>query len=82
MTMMAHYDLELHQMNVKIAFPNENLEKEVYVDQSEHFPVKGKKHMMCKLKSQYTDLNKFFDNDILSSMIPSLEQIDLFAFLC
>jgi len=37
-------------MDVKIAFLNGNLEEEVYMDQAEDFWVKGKGHMVCKLK--------------------------------
>ena len=50
MNLMAHYDLELHQIEVKIIFLNWNLEEEVYMDQLEGFSIKGKGHMMCKLK--------------------------------
>ena len=50
MPLVAHYDLELHQINVKIAFLNEDLEEDVYMDQPVEFIEEGKKHMVCKLK--------------------------------
>ena len=50
MALVAHYDLELHQMDAKTAFLNDNLEKEVYMDQLEGFSLKGKEDMVCKLK--------------------------------
>jgi len=50
MTLAAHYDLELHQMNVKTAFLNGGLEEDVYMDQPVGFTEEGKEHMMCKLK--------------------------------
>lgn len=31
MALVVHYDLELHQMDVKAAFLNENLEKSLYI---------------------------------------------------
>jgi len=50
MALVSHYDLELHQMDVKIAFLNENLEEEVYMDQPEGFSIEEKEYMVCKLK--------------------------------
>jgi len=46
MTLVARYDLELHQMNVKTVFLNENLDEDIYIDQ----PEGGKEHQACKLK--------------------------------
>jgi len=50
MALVAHYDLELHQMDVKTAFLNEDLEEDVYMDQPVGFSEEGKEHMVCKLK--------------------------------
>ncbi|KAA0040148.1 UBN2 domain-containing protein [Cucumis melo var. makuwa] len=50
MALVAHYDLELHQMDVNTVFLNENLDEEVFMDQPEGFMVEGKEHMVCKLK--------------------------------
>ena len=58
MALVAHYDLELHQMDVKTAFLNGNLEEEIYMDQSEGFSVKGKEHMVCKLKKSIYGLQQ------------------------
>ena len=49
MTLIAHYDLVLHQIDVS-TFLNENLDEEVFMDQPEDFIVEQKEHMMCKLK--------------------------------
>ena len=50
MALVAHYDLELHQMDVKTAFLNGDLEEDVYMDQLMGFAEEGKEHMVCKLK--------------------------------
>jgi len=50
MALVAHYDLKLHQMDVKTAFLNGDLEDDVYMDQPVGFTKEGKEHMVCKLK--------------------------------
>lgn len=37
-----HYDLELHQMKIKITFHNSSLDKDVYMVLSEGFEKVGK----------------------------------------
>ena len=50
MALVAHFDLELHQMNVKTTFLNGSLEEEVYMDQPEGFIIDGKENKVCLLK--------------------------------
>ena len=50
LSITAYYDYEIWQMNVKIAFLNDNLEEEIYMMQPEGFIAKNQKHMVCKLK--------------------------------
>ena len=45
MALVAHYDLELHQMDVKTAFLNGDLKENVYMAQPEGFVVEGKEHL-------------------------------------
>ncbi|PHU24885.1 hypothetical protein BC332_03217 [Capsicum chinense] len=50
----AVYGLEIHQMDVKTAFLNGELEEEIYMEQPEGFVVLGKENKVCKLiKSLY-----------------------------
>jgi hypothetical protein len=50
MTLVAHYDLVLHQIDVKTTFLNEDLLENVYMAQPKDFVVKGKEHMRCHLR--------------------------------
>jgi hypothetical protein len=53
-TLLTHYDLELHQMNVKMTFLNGDLYENVYMPQPTGFVVKGKENLGCHLtKSIY-----------------------------
>ena len=42
--------LELHQMDVKTAFLNGDLEGEIYMQQPEGFASKGQDNLVCRLK--------------------------------
>jgi Reverse transcriptase (RNA-dependent DNA polymerase) len=50
LALVAHYNLELHQMDVKTIFLNSDLHEEIYMKQPKDFIVKGKEHMGCRLK--------------------------------
>jgi hypothetical protein len=58
MTLVTHYDLELHQMDVKTTFLNGDLLKNVYMTQSKCFAVKGKEHMRCHLRKSIYELKQ------------------------
>ena len=54
MAIVAHFDFELHQMNVRTTFLNGDLVEDVCMFQPISFEEVGKEHMVCKLhKSIY-----------------------------
>ncbi|KAL4282801.1 hypothetical protein GQ457_16G019510 [Hibiscus cannabinus] len=54
MALVAHFDLELHQMDVKTAFLNGDIEETIYMVQPENFESGDPKNIVCKLtKSIY-----------------------------
>ena len=58
MALVAHFNLELHQMNVKTAFLNGDLYEDVYMAQSESFGVQDKEHLECRLKKSIYGLKQ------------------------
>ena len=58
MALVAQYDLELHQMDVKTTFLNKDIEQEIYMDQPEGFFIERKGHMVCKHKKSIYGLKK------------------------
>ena len=50
----AIFYLKIHQIDIKIAFLNRDLEEEIYMDQPESFVEHGQESKVCKLtKSLY-----------------------------
>jgi len=69
--LVAQYELELDQLDVKIAFLHGDLEEEIYTSQLMGFKTVGKENMVCKLKKSVYGLKqsprqwyKRFDNFI------------------
>ena len=58
MTLIAHFDVELHQMDVKTAFLNGNLDEDIYMEQPEGFAKKVNEHLVCKLKKSIYGLKQ------------------------
>ena len=48
-TIIALFNLGIHQINVKFAFLNGDLDKEIYMKQSKEFVIFEKKGNVCKL---------------------------------
>ena len=49
LAMVASLDFEFHQMDVKTAFLNRELDEEIFMDQLIGFVVKGQKCKVCRL---------------------------------
>ena len=58
MALVAHFDFDLHQMDVKTTFLNGNLEEEVYMKQLEGFFSSEGEHLVCKLKKSIYGLKQ------------------------
>jgi hypothetical protein len=54
LALVALEDMEIHQMDLKIAILNGELEEEIYMEQLQRFVHQGGEHLVCKLhKSLY-----------------------------
>ncbi|KAI3457783.1 hypothetical protein Pfo_014446, partial [Paulownia fortunei] len=49
LSIAAHFDYEVWQMDVKTAFLNGNLDENIYMMQPDGFIQKGQEHKICKL---------------------------------
>jgi hypothetical protein len=58
MALVAHFDLELYQMNVKKTFLNGDLEERFYMKQPKGFFMEGNEHMGCRLKKSIYGLKQ------------------------
>ncbi|KAK2420702.1 putative mitochondrial protein [Trifolium repens] len=58
LALVAHFDLELHQMDVKTTFLNGDLEEVVYMKQPEGFSSNDGEHLVCKLKKSIYGLKQ------------------------
>ncbi|KAM2628345.1 hypothetical protein TB2_001696 [Malus domestica] len=74
LALTAHFDLELHQMDVKTAFLNGDLEEDIYMAQPPGFVERGKESLVCKLNKSIYGLkqasrqwNKKFDQVIMAA---------------
>ena len=58
MALVAHFDLELHQMDVKTAFLNGDIDETIYMVQPENFVSGDTMRMVCKLKKSIYGLKQ------------------------
>ena len=58
LSLAAHYNYEIWQMDVKTGFLNGNLDEEIHMTQPEGFIAKNQEHMVCKLKSSIYGLKQ------------------------
>ena len=54
----AALDLEMHQMDVKTAFLNRDLEEDIYMEQPSGFVQRGQEHLVCKLRKSLYGLKQ------------------------
>ena len=58
MTLVAYFDIELHQMDVKTTFLNDNIDETIYMVQLENIVSKDPKKMVCKIKKSIYGLKQ------------------------
>ena len=56
--LVASMNLEIEQLDVKNAFLHDDLEEEIHMEQPEEFIIKGKEHLVCRLKKSLYGLKQ------------------------
>jgi hypothetical protein len=51
-------DMEIHQMDVKMTFLNDELEEEIYMEQVQGFVHQGGEHVVCKFRKSLYGLKQ------------------------
>ena len=54
----ANMNPEIEWLDVKTAFSHGDLEEEIYMEQLEGFTIKGKEHLVCRLKKSLYGLKQ------------------------
>uniref|UniRef100_A0A2N9ILE2 Reverse transcriptase Ty1/copia-type domain-containing protein n=1 Tax=Fagus sylvatica TaxID=28930 RepID=A0A2N9ILE2_FAGSY len=62
LSITAHLDYEIWQMDVKTAFLNDNLDENIYMMQLDGFIAKNQEHMVCKLQRSIYGLKIWLSN--------------------
>ncbi|KAL0458342.1 UNVERIFIED_CONTAM: hypothetical protein Slati_0461400 [Sesamum latifolium] len=60
LVIVAWYNYEIWQMDVKTAFLNDFVKEEIYMDQLEGFTVVGEEQKVCRLQRSICDLKQAF----------------------
>ena len=58
LSIVAHGDLELEQLNIKIAFLHGDLEEEIYMHQPKGYKVEDKEYQVCRLRKSLYGLKQ------------------------
>ena len=58
MALIVHFNLELHQMDVKTMFLNKDIDEMIYMMQPKNFVLENPKNMVCKLKKSIYGLKQ------------------------
>ena len=58
MVLVAHFDLELHQMDVKTIFLSGEIDETIYIEKPKNYVIGDSKSMVCKLKKSLYGLKQ------------------------
>lgn len=76
LALIACFDWELEQLNVKITFLHRELEETIYMNQLEGFEIEGKQNIVCCLRDHYIVWINLLDSGI-KSLIALWQGLDL-----